>query len=154
MPALDQVCYQGTMLAGDLCLSTQPDEGCGRLADWIATNAFPRTEAFWKDRLRSHFAVIPDVCFTHLNRKFTDVRTRNVLEEGVVKEGGLWSEESVPVDALFYSIVHGDAGDTAVVVDRLAATGILQVGGDRNLTRGLLSVSRFRTPAPAQRGQQ
>jgi CRISPR-associated protein Cmr4 len=129
------------------------------LARWFSQNAVPFGE-YWRERLLDRFAVLPDEAFRHYVLRKTEIRTRIRIDEGRVAEGALWKEENLPMDSLLYTLVTaiGDygAGDEAgtrrargevlaafVAEMNLAARPVFQLGGDQNLGRGFLRLSRL-----------
>lgn len=126
-----------------------------QLANWITCCAFPEDTAFnyLKKQLSSHLVVLNDTCFKNFVRLSTEVITRiSIGETGTVEPGALWTQELLPSDTLLYSLsmakkmIYKDktkfeAKDSQKFIkDLIEKSGILQIGGDETIGRGLVRV--------------
>lgn len=127
------------------------------VAAWVSIHAFPKGKAydFWRRKLARDLVVLPDDEFRDFTRNATEIVTRVRLEEDskTVSNGALWTEEHVPSDAVFYSLVLSskpaaeEAGEKGMesAEEALAAfanLGLtrLQVGGDETVGRGFVAL--------------
>jgi CRISPR-associated protein Cmr4 len=57
--------------------------------------------------LQSHFAIVSNDAFTHFVKLFTEVVTRNKIDNdtGIVHQGALFTEEYLPCNTVLYTIV-------------------------------------------------
>ena len=98
-----------------LTADTSQDALLAPLAQWLAENAVPSTSGYeyWQERLigaanNSQMVVLSDNEFTDFVQYATNVdqRIRIDSDTGIVVDGALWIEESLPADSLLYSILH------------------------------------------------
>jgi CRISPR-associated protein Cmr4 len=93
---------------------------------------------------RSHFmarfAVVSNDVFTFLSETATEVVARVRLEDNTktVASGGLWYEEAVPAEAVFYGFVGATSAEPSLA--SLQIDPLLQIGGDATIGRGLCKV--------------
>jgi CRISPR-associated protein Cmr4 len=93
---------------------------------------------------RSHFttrfAVVSNDVFTFLSETATEVVARVRLEDDTktVASGGLWYEEAVPAEAVFYGFVGATSAEPSLA--SLQIDQLLQIGGDATIGRGLCKV--------------
>lgn len=93
---------------------------------------------------RSHFmarfAVVSNDVFTFLSETATEVVARVRLEDNTktVASGGLWYEEAVPAEAIFYGFVGATSAEPSLA--SLQIDQPLQIGGDATIGRGLCKV--------------
>jgi CRISPR-associated protein Cmr4 len=126
------------------------------LAGWIGQQVFNDSGdvAYWRGLLSGRMAVIPDQVFCDLTRRCTEIVTRTCMEAGqkVVKSGGLWTEEYIPSETVFYSLIlfttpseraESDLASARKAREFLEKPGIthLQVGGDETVGRGFARVA-------------
>lgn len=129
---------------------------CAELAKWLAEEAV--NDAFTRDRLKTHLAVLSDDDFNHFVRHATEVSARIALDydRKTVKDGALFYQEFLPPETLFYALLlahdsrrqtNGDqqagaemkAGDVLSWL-RERVPGVLQIGGDETTGKGLCAV--------------
>lgn len=103
------------------------------------------TDVYWKQRLYTHLAILPDDEFRDFVKYSTDIVTRIHIDDvkKTVKDGALFTQELLPADSLLYSLVHvTNSRDEKATADEV--TGILrnaigdrlQIGGDETVGRG------------------
>lgn len=98
----------------------------------------------WKDAFIGRFALVHDDAMAFLSQHATDVVTRVSLdsEKKTVKEGQLWTEESLPAESILASLVAASpttrGSTTARLKDvlREVTTGSVQFGGHTTVGRG------------------
>jgi CRISPR-associated protein Cmr4 len=111
--------------------------------------------ATWRERLPRQVVVVPDDDFRDFVTTATEVvaRIRISQETGTVADRGLWYEEQVPPESVFYALAlatpprtatggTGQPGNAAEVLATLDDLGLdrLQLGGDETVGRGIVKV--------------
>jgi CRISPR-associated protein Cmr4 len=88
----------------------------------------------------ARFAVVSNDVFTFLSETATEVVARVRLEDATktVASGGLWYEEAVPAEAVFYGFVGATSAEPSLA--SLQIDQPLQIGGDATIGRGLCKV--------------
>jgi CRISPR-associated protein Cmr4 len=125
------------------------EHGAEPIADWIAERAV--TDAATRERIKSHLAVIPDDAFGHFVQHATEVTARIALdyETKTVRHGGLFYEEFLPPETLFYSLLIAQPArrkstvmTAMAVLEWLAWLGgkPIQIGGGETIGKGLCAV--------------
>jgi CRISPR-associated protein Cmr4 len=125
----------------------------------------PQTE-FDKNFFKNHFAIVSDDVFKDFVNYAVEIRTRIRIDQatGTVKEGALFSEELIPSESVFYSLVFisepytdtsnlNSANDVLREVNSLFSNNsILQLGGDETLGKGFVKL-KFEAVNTNQGGQ-
>ncbi|MDT7908101.1 MAG: type III-B CRISPR module RAMP protein Cmr4 [Candidatus Calescibacterium sp.] len=106
--------------------------------------------------LRNHLAIVSDNVFKDFVNYAVEIRTRIRIDQtkGTVKEGALFSEELIPSESVFYSILFfkdsfkpGSNMDAQKVFSEinslLSDNSILQLGGDETTGKGFVRVKVF-----------
>jgi len=106
--------------------------------------------------LRNHLAIVSDNVFKDFVNYAVEIRTRIRIDQtkGTVKEGALFSEELIPSESVFYSILFfkdsfkpGSNMDAQKVFSEinslLSDNSILQLGGDETTGKGYVRVKVF-----------
>jgi CRISPR-associated protein Cmr4 len=156
----------GRVVLEDLCFEL-PEQGdterqlLTELAAWVATSLLPEGLDYWAEKLKYDVVLLNDEVFSSLVKIATEIVTRIKLDNntGVVAEGP-WDEEQLPTESLLYSVVlstsprasnNGSApaeADTAggvlrVLEEKVLTNGLLQLGGNETVGRGLVRVRFF-----------
>ncbi len=88
--------------------------------------------------LEQKLVIIPNEEFTHFVKNSTEVITRITIdnEKGVVKKGGLFTEEYLPSETVMYALALGK-------VDKFTNDNpkVLQVGGNSTLGKGIVKLT-------------
>ena len=106
------------------------------------------------DNLNKHLAIVSDDVFKDFVKNAVEIRTRIRIDQetGTVKEGALFTEELIPSDSVFYSLLFvkdpfhkieklKSAQDVyEKLYDLILSTSVLQLGGDDTLGRGIVKV--------------
>jgi CRISPR-associated protein Cmr4 len=142
------------------------NERISTISDWVIHNALPTIGAFKyiSDHFSKRMAIVSDTVFKDFVSLSTEVVTRiRIGENGVVEKGALWTQELLPTDCLMYSLaIAKDITDTHQK-DRKqfssnesisflrelvynSDTGILQMGGDETVGRGIVRVRFIEKP--------
>jgi CRISPR-associated protein Cmr4 len=128
--------------AGKGCTTTT--EWAKRLAEWV----FPGDEnEAWRGRFVERFAVVPDTVFDFLTETGTEVSARVRIDDDLktVKQGQLWSEESLPAETILAGLVccdrvyarrSNDVSAADLVRDYATLPLSLQIGGKATIGRG------------------
>ncbi len=112
------------------------------LADRIFGN-----NTYWRNRMTSHFVILPDKEFRDFVRYSTEIVTRIHIDDDskTVKDGQLFTQELLPADSLLYSVVRvtdsRDEGHSIKAEDVLsklqnAVKNQIQIGADETVGRG------------------
>ncbi len=94
---------------------------------------------FLQAELSERISIITDEEFAHFARYALPVNFRNKLEEGTKTSKGLWQEEVIPPDTLFYTLFiarFGKDKDLTSLIDHLKENVYLQVGGNETVGQG------------------
>jgi CRISPR-associated protein Cmr4 len=108
------------------------------------------------ESLQNHLAIVSDNVFKDFVNYAVEIRTRIRIDQtkGTVKEGALFSEELIPSESVFYSILFfkdsfkpGSNMDAQKVFSEinslLSDNSILQLGGDETTGKGYVRVKVF-----------
>lgn len=121
-------------------------ETANGIADIIAPLVF--TDPEWQDYFKRRFAIVSDDLFTFLSETATEVTARiKIMDETkTVAKGGLWYEESVPAESLFWApiLAAPRGGITADVLFNFlnkCIDGVVQIGGNATTGCGLTQIS-------------
>jgi len=91
----------------EFSFAPKPDEKVSAIAQWLAEQVLPRGDeyAYWRKKMLTSLVILPEDAFRDFAHFATEVVTRIKLNEKskTVEEGGLWTEESLPVDTLLYA---------------------------------------------------
>lgn len=121
----------------DLDLTAKQSPEADAVANTIAEKLLPNSERRY---FTERFAVVSNDVFTFLSETATEVVARVRLEDNTktVASGGLWYEEAVPAEALFYGFVGAASAEPSLASLQIDAP--LQIGGDATIGRGLCKV--------------
>lgn len=93
----------------------------------------------WQNEIATHLAVVSDELFQHFAENACEIAQHNRIDDktGVVADGALFSQENVPSETLFYSVMNAQEADSlAKLAERLAdEKTLVQIGAD--VTTGL-----------------
>jgi CRISPR-associated protein Cmr4 len=118
-----------------------------KLADWLGRRLFPDGTPdadAWRGLLKKKLCVLSDDAMSFFSEHGTDIVTRIAInpDTKTVKDGALWTEESLPTESVLVSLVAGQANgkikDAATAVERVRPllARSLQLGGDATTGRG------------------
>nr|4RDP_A Chain A, CRISPR system Cmr subunit Cmr4 [Pyrococcus furiosus]4RDP_B Chain B, CRISPR system Cmr subunit Cmr4 [Pyrococcus furiosus] len=101
------------------------------------------------EKIKGRIAIIPDDVFRDLVELSTEIvaRIRINAETGTVETGGLWYEEYIPSDTLFYSLIlvtpRAKDNDMALIKEVLGKINgkYLQIGGNETVGKGFVKVT-------------
>jgi CRISPR-associated protein Cmr4 len=121
----------------DLDLTAKQSPEADAVANTIAEKLLPNSERRY---FTERFAVVSNDVFTFLSETATEVVARVRLEDNTktVASGGLWYEEAVPAEAIFYGFVGATSAEPSLA--SLQIDQPLQIGGDATIGRGLCKV--------------
>ena len=127
----------GKVYLEDLDLAVKTGQQVDTVAQAIADKLLPEGE---RSHFMARFAVVSNDVFTFLSETATEVVARVRLEDNTktVASGGLWYEEAVPAEALFYGFVGATSAEPSLA--SLQMDQPLQIGGDATIGRGLWKV--------------
>ncbi len=107
----------------------------------------------FREWLPGHIVLVHDDVFTDLVQMATEVVTRIRIDHGTgtVAEGALWSEEMLPSETVFWTVLDVEASRTSKkplpadeglrLLRDLTHDRVLQFGGDETLGRGLVRIT-------------
>lgn len=138
-PNETQIHHENRVFLEDIDLSFNSglaDRAC-QIAQTIAGWVFSEGE---RDMFIKRFAIVSNETFSFLSETATEIVARVRLEDDVktVAQGGLWYEETVPAEAIFYGFVV--SASDAASLSRLQQVGLIQIGGDATIGRGICRV--------------
>jgi len=88
------------------------------------------------DEVKERLVIVSDDNFTHFVKNSTEVITRiRIGDDGVVEQGGLFTEEYLPSETVMYALA---IGDEKYIKDEKK---ILQIGGNTTLGKGIVELS-------------
>jgi CRISPR-associated protein Cmr4 len=127
----------GKVYLEDLDLAVKTGQQVDAVAQAIADKLLPEGE---RSHFMARFAVVSNDVFTFLSETATEVVARVRLEDATktVASGGLWYEEAVPAEAIFYGFVGATSAEPSLA--SLQIDQLLQIGGDATIGRGLCKV--------------
>lgn len=113
------------------------------------------TDPLWQTKLGARLAVISDEDFQHFATTCTEVVQRIAIDPATrtVKGTGLFSQENIPCEALFYTVLtllptrEAERADLfADLTALLKATPTLQIGGDETTGHGFCAIHHLCLP--------
>ncbi len=126
------------------------------IAEILSNIIFPQDGAyeFWREKLKRDLVILPDDDFREFTVNSTEVITRTRIDSmtGTVQRGALWTEEYIPQDTIFYSIItvsdiHSEKKehfDKVEEVIEFLTTGlsntVIQIGGNQTIGKGIIRV--------------
>ncbi|HSW40449.1 MAG TPA: type III-B CRISPR module RAMP protein Cmr4 [Acidobacteriota bacterium] len=115
------------------------DDVMAMLADFIPDDLLTATIT---DRL----VIVSDGIFSHFCANACEIQQRICIDEatGTVKKGGLFNQENVPSETLFFAVMSERNNNSSLdkLAEKLdAMKGILQIGGDETIGLGFCSVA-------------
>lgn len=135
------------MVLEDLDLKAQECDHTQQWAEYIAQTLYAKDSAYFSD-MSKRIIVLPDSVFSFLAETATEIRTRIRInqETGVVDNGALWTEESLPAESVLWGVYSVDAprlndqnGDKRLMFnDIINNKPLLQIGGNMGTGNGLV----------------
>ncbi len=93
----------------------------------------------WQDEIATHLAVVSDELFQYFAENACEIAQHNRIDDetGVVANGALFSQENVPSETLFYSVMNAQEADPLAKLESKLGKekNLLQIGAD--ITTGL-----------------
>jgi CRISPR-associated protein Cmr4 len=132
----------------DLDLSAEVSDDAKSWADELAKRIFPSDED-WKQTFSNRFCIVHDDVLSFLQQTAMEVVARIRLQDDskTVAEGGLWYEEALPAETVLTGVVlaapvakTGLSNERILEVISNVASGVLQLGGNATVGRGLCRV--------------
>lgn len=145
------VTVNGKVVLEEFSFTATPSADADTIAAWLVKHALPGGDeyAYWRTKLQDSLVILPDTDFRDFVLNSTEISTHVCLDSNTktVKPGALWTEEALPSDVLFSSlvIVRGSRkqGDTteADAISQSLREGLparLQIGGNETTGQGLV----------------
>ncbi|MBI5445324.1 MAG: type III-B CRISPR module RAMP protein Cmr4 [Deltaproteobacteria bacterium] len=152
---------QGKVVLEDAAFTPRSGDD-GKAAEAVAAALLPYLPADpLGQRLSSHLAIVSNDAFRDFAVYSTEIVTRIAIDQakGTVQTGALWTEELLPTDTVLYCLalaakprkagkeVISDAEVLPFVTEKiLGGAGLLQLGGDETVGRGLVRVAWRKAP--------
>lgn len=148
--AVDEECFAGKSVCIDKkhvvleeyrfsAKGEPPDEVIKLFEEFIPADALTAT-------MRDRLVIVSDGIFSHFCANACEVQQRIRIDDktGTVAGGGLFNQENVPSETLFYAVMGERRSNGSL--DRLAkqlgtVNGVLQIGGDETIGLGFCSVA-------------
>ncbi|MCW3488684.1 type III-B CRISPR module RAMP protein Cmr4 [Dethiobacter alkaliphilus] len=90
-------------------INKKDDKDCTDFAEWISTRAVPGDNSYkyWQDKMKRDIVVLSDDDFRGFVTMSTEFITRIKInpETGTAQQGGLFSEEYLPMESVLYSLI-------------------------------------------------
>lgn len=140
-------------------------------AKWLAEHAIPAGYDYWRKRMKHALVILHDDAFRDFVRYATEVVTRIALipETKTVKQGALWTEESLPAETLLFAPIRSTEQRTDKKTPALSPAEAVsqiktnlstnyhnrfQLGGNETVGQGIVSLNWHPAPEPKkQEGQ-
>lgn len=109
--------------------------------DAALVNAFKilSDDPVWQSEIATHLAVVSDELFQYFAENACEIAQHNRIDDvtGVVTDGALFSQENVPSETLFYSVMNAQEVDPLAKLESKLGEekNLLQIGAD--ITTGL-----------------
>lgn len=104
-------------------------------------------DPLWQEKIAKRLAILHDENFQHFVTSATEVVARIKIDPQTRTNAGLFNQENVPCETLFYTVLNvmpsrrkGDADSESMLAELLNNTKLLQVGGDETTGHGLCEV--------------
>lgn len=129
---------QQILFLEELTFGVEGEPDVAKLAENIQLLIRPESV---KRRLAERLAIISDDDFAYFAKNGLTIQARNVLDDGK-RSQNLWYEESLPPDALFYSLILGQEKEDLSEIQRMfEESPYLQVGGNETIGQGWMNVA-------------
>jgi len=148
-PTVDAETAAGSKTVEGLTLNQKPklvledldfDLKAGPAEDWAAwfANALFASDSEWIAEFKKRFVILPDSAFDFLCEYATEVNAHiRIGEDGIVEEGALWYEESLPAETVLVSIVENRGANDLTWMPEF-----LRLGGNESTGQGLTRLVR------------
>lgn len=123
------------------------------IAEKLSMLVFPSGyDAYWADSLKSKLCILHDDAFRDFVKYGTEVQTHIALDpdKKVVKDGALWTSESLPIDTILYAPMMAtssrnknkemDAGSILGKIKDDASLTRINLGGDETTGQGIVGL--------------
>lgn len=115
------------------------------LSKIVAALASLSDESVWKEGLKDRLAIVSDELFAYFAENACEIANHNRIDDrtGVVAQGALFSQENVPSETVFYSVLNSrDENDFDALAGKLnGENNLLQIGADMTTGLGWCSVA-------------
>lgn len=144
---------RGRIVLEEFTFAGQKSIELDKIADWLAKNAFSQEPAYqyWKTKVTRSLILLPDDDFRDFVQNSTEIITRVRLDNAskTVAQGALWTQETIPSDALFAVPIVARKARNGVAMSaqdvqtalRGAYPGRIQLGGDETTGQGIVALN-------------
>lgn len=139
--APENLCVDNTVIFEEYPLAC-----AGKVSDEIS-GAFAEMsdEPIWKDGIKTRLAIVSDEMFSYFAENACEIANHNRIDDetGVVDKEALFSQENVPSETMFYSVLNSQKdGDIENLANKLnAEKNLLQIGANATTGLGWCSVA-------------
>ncbi|MFM2476486.1 type III-B CRISPR module RAMP protein Cmr4 [Celerinatantimonas sp. MCCC 1A17872] len=142
-----QILVNKKVVLEELDIDAQSDESAQEWAEQLSQVIYASDTEAQQD-FKKHFVILPDDVFSYLAETATEVRTRIRMDQetGVVAEGALWTEESLPAESVlwgsysFNEHTKGYSAEYTAQFQKHAHLALLQMGGNAGVGNGLVQL--------------
>lgn len=144
---------RGRVVLEEFSFHAQPSSELDQVANWLANHAFPEGYAYWREKVQRSLIMLPDDDFRDFVMHSTEITTHVKLNKATKTadkdQGALWTQESIPSDALFAVPVvaresqNGNAHSAkqvATLINRAYPNRRIQLGGDETTGQGMIAL--------------
>lgn len=137
----------------EFSFTATPNTLIDTVGNWVATNALPKSVEYkyWRENLPKKLCILPEDDFRDFVRFATEIQTHIKLnpDTKTVDSGALWTNESLPIDSLFYSPImatasrkSGNTSDAVTLLTKLRSLPLarIQLGGDETTGQGIMAI--------------
>ena len=136
-------------------IDSQPTSN--NIASVLASILFENSE-YWKNKFEKHLVIVGDETFRDFVTLHTEVITRNKINPatGTAEGTGLFVEEYVPANSVFYAITGASKEFGKSEAPKLSSSDVLsffnnnlpniiQLGGNETIGKGILKINNYST---------
>ena len=139
--AADELKLGDSVIFEEYCLKT---EG-GLQADILKTLTDLCDDSLWRSEVASHLAIVSDEMFKYFVENACEIAQHVKIDDetGTAKDGGLFNQENVPAETLFFTVLYENAdGCFEKLEDKLKiVNNLIQIGADATTGLGWCSVN-------------
>lgn len=131
---------------GNVILEEYPLEALGAVPEGIVQAFIDLSdEPSWRDEVKDRLTIVSDELFSYFAENACEIANHNHIDDvsGVVANGALFSQENVPSETMFYTVINSrNTDDFAKLKAKLEVEkNLLQIGADMTTGLGWCSVA-------------
>ena len=158
---IDKTHQKSKIILEEFTIEVKQDNKCEELGRWLTEHILPKGDFYdyLREKLKKDLVILSDDLFTEFTKLSTEIITRTKIdnETGTVKGKALFTEEYLPTETIMYSFailspifstIKGSfKGENQLEeVEKFFREGlnpVIQIGGNSNLGKGLVSTHIF-----------